>query len=393
MFGFETAVGALGLLLASFVIAELAARKLARARRRYFVWAPYRRVEMRVDPDVLPRLEGTVRFQINREGERADEPPSDWGEACRVLVAGGSAAECYFLDQRRSWPHVVQTILNEPRNRALLGVERVHVGNVARSLVDCACVYRIIERILPRYERLDLAVLMVGASDIVAWLESGAPAEPREQELASAELFAEHPEGPFGWTPRRLALARVAAPLYRRILRPVERLPHTGHALARSRRMRQDAQKLIEQVPEPGPMIDRFDTWLRSLILTLQARGTRVILARQPWFDKDFTPEEESVMWNFALGKPLAGEVEGYYSHQVVRELMRAVDDRAAQVAFESGVEQVDLMAVLDRSLETYYDFLHFTPKGATVVAEAITRVILEPLEAESEVRKLGHAG
>ena len=60
MFGFETAVGALGLMLASFGIAELAARKLVRARRRYFVWSPYRQVEMRVDPDVLPRLEESV---------------------------------------------------------------------------------------------------------------------------------------------------------------------------------------------------------------------------------------------------------------------------------------------------------------------------------------------
>jgi hypothetical protein len=34
------------------------------------------------------------------------------------------------------------------------------------------------------------------------------------------------------------------------------------------------------------------------------------------------------------------------------------------------GVEQVDLMPVLEASLSTYYDFLHFTPAGSRQVAE-----------------------
>ena len=378
------AVGALA--LGILVSAELFARRAVRGRGDYRVWTPHRRIEMRVDPEVLPGLEERVRFQVNRDGERGDETPDDWSDTYRVLVAGGSAAECYLLDQRRAWPHVIQEILAEPESLALLGVHGVHVGSIAHSLAPCFAVYHTVDAVLGQYQRLDLVVLMVGASDVVAWLQAGTPGEPTT-ERRPAELFAEHPEGPFGWRPRRTALARLAARAYRRLLHPVERRAEAAAVLARGRVMRSLAPELIDEVPDPEPMLALFDSWLRSLILRLQARGARVVLARQPWFDKDFSPREQACMWNFARGRPMQadgqGEVPAYYSHAVVRRLMRLVDQRAARVARDSGADQVDLMACLEPSLETYYDFLHFTPSGARAVARAIAETILAPYRAQ----------
>jgi hypothetical protein len=54
------------------------------------------------------------------------------------------------------------------------------------------------------------------------------------------------------------------------------------------------------------------------------------------------------------------------------------VDAKAAAVAKELDGEQLDLMPLLERSLDTYYDCFHATPAGAraiaTVVAEAVLR-------------------
>ena len=55
---------------------------------------------------------------------------------------------------------------------------------------------------------------------------------------------------------------------------------------------------------------------------------------------------------------------------------MHAIDERASLVAERLGVEQLDLMPHLDRSLATYYDFLHFTPTGARAVAELVAKVV-----------------
>ena len=55
---------------------------------------------------------------------------------------------------------------------------RVHVGNIARSGVGSEALDLILERVLPRYPRLSAMVVLVGASDVLRWLEVGAPATP-----------------------------------------------------------------------------------------------------------------------------------------------------------------------------------------------------------------------
>jgi len=57
------------------------------------------------------------------------------------------------------------------------------------------------------------------------------------------------------------------------------------------------------------------------------------------------------------LGCPYEGEVK---------------PQRVADVAGAHRVEQVDLMPVLDRSLDTYYDCFHLTPAGARAIAAVV---------------------
>jgi lysophospholipase L1-like esterase len=56
---------------------------------------------------------------------------------------------------------------------------------------------------------------------------------------------------------------------------------------------------------------------------------------------------------------------------------MALVDAKAADIAVAHGVEQLDLMPLLDRSLATYYDGFHLTPAGAKAVASAVAAAVL----------------
>jgi hypothetical protein len=60
---------------------------------------------------------------------------------------------------------------------------------------------------------------------------------------------------------------------------------------------------------------------------------------------------------------------------------MTLLDRRAARVAQECRVEQLDLRSILEASLTTYYDFFHLTPAGASAVAEAVAAALTrEPM-------------
>ena len=365
-------------LLLLAVAAELAARWWLRHRSLYYVFPPGLRLRLHPDPEVFPQLEPLVRFEVNSHGERGGEVPRlrSGARLYRALVAGGSQPEGYLLDQDTSWPGALQRLLQTPEHLQRLGASEVHVGSIARSGAGSEAVDVILERLLPRYPRLQAIIILVGVSDVFRWLENGAPPSPPPQ-VRTSELFMCHPEGPFGWKPRELALVELLLRMRRLWLRPVHVHQRVGKWVGKARAMRAQAKEVRTTMPDPAPMLDHFEVHLRRVLQKAKAHADRVLVARQPWFDKDYTPEEAAHMWHGGVGQAWREEVTTYYSFEVVSRLMALLDARAARVAKELEVEQLDLMPILERSLDTYYDWLHLSPAGARAVAAAVAAAIL----------------
>ena len=82
-------------------------------------------------------------------------------------------------------------------------------------------------------------------------------------------------------------------------------------------------------------------------------------------------------MWHGGAGRTWREEVTTFYSVEVTSKLMALMDARAAAVATALGVEQIDLPALLEPNLATYYDYFHLTPSGARTVAEIVADALL----------------
>ncbi len=368
------------------VLAELTARAWLSRSGRYYVWAPGARMRLEIDTTTLPTLEAVAEHSINSDGERGSEAPPDEG-TYRVLVVGGSAAECYYLDQRSQWPHVLEEVLSEPDNLARLGARRVHVGNVARSLVTCRHVDRILEKTLDRYTKLDAIVFLVGASDVVTWMEQGTPPKIDESPIPASQVFAQHPEPPFEWTPSGAALRRIASSAKRRVLKPVERRERAGKRLADVRAMRAAATTILPSSPDPRPMLDHFERWFERCLVRARAKAPLVLAVRQPWLEKEFTPEEERWLWSYAVGRPYHQKCTTYFSHEAAWSLLRGVDQRAEKVATRLGVPQVELMPILPADFATWYDEQHHTPHGCRLVGEAVAQALVRAAERTRAAR------
>ena len=102
------------------LILELAARAWLKLRDRWYPWPPFSRYELHLKPGVFPQFPPITRLWINRLGARGDEPPRLLDETFRIVVAGGSAAECYFLDQPQTWPEQLAHSLRSPNALAQL---------------------------------------------------------------------------------------------------------------------------------------------------------------------------------------------------------------------------------------------------------------------------------
>jgi len=356
--------------------AELGARWWLRRRTRHHVWPPGMRLELHQDSALFPQAEPRVRFDVNADGERGNDAPRDGAGLFRILVAGGSPAECFALDQVTSWPGALERRLSTPESLNALGARRVHVGNIGRGGISSQHLDVILEHLLPEYPKLAAIVIMVGGNDVFLWLEDGAP----PSELGSvnvADVFQYHPERSFRWKPGQWALPDLARRLRRTWLRPVEVRQGAGAWVTRARRMRAEAKELRTSLPDPGVMVDRFEHHFRRLLQRATAHANHVLVVRQPWFEKDYTAEEAGRLWHGGLGKAWKQAITVYYAQEILNHLMTLVDARAATVADELGIQHLDLRPVLAPTLDNYYDFVHYTPAGAAVVARAVAAALL----------------
>ena len=364
---------------ALLVVAEAGARWWFRRRSGYYVWTPGKRLEIRPDPEVFPQLERRVRFDVNADGERGGDVAGGEPGLYRILVAGGSPVECRALDQYTSWPGAVERLLSAPDKLRALGARRVHVGNMGCSGVAAADLDLMFERLLPRYRHLAAIVIMVGGNDVFHWLENGAPPSLPPSPLPAATLFSCHPEQPFGWKPREWTLAEAARRLRASWLHPVEVWERVGKGVTLARKWRAEAKEVRTTVPDPAVIVDHFEHHFRRLLRRAQVHADRVLVVRQPWFGKEtYTAEEAGHVWHGGVGDRRQQTPSIYYSLEVLNHLMGLVDARAAQVAEQVGVEHLDVRAVLTASLRNYYDYVHYTPAGAAVVARAVATALLE---------------
>jgi lysophospholipase L1-like esterase len=372
------------------VAAELAVRWWIRRHTRYHVWAPGMRSEQRSLVTMCPQLDTCVRFDVNADGERGRDVPKDEAGLLRVLTAGGSSVECFALAEQASWPGALERILNAPENLRTLGARRVHVGNIGRSGVSSRHLDLILERVLPQYSRLAVIVIMVGGSDVFQWFEQGAPPTLSSMPLPANEVFAVHPEVAFGWKPRQWATIELARRLRHRWLRPIEVREQAGNWLVAARKMRAEARDVRTSLPDPRGLLDSFEFHFRRALQRAQAHADRVLVLRQPWFEKQYTAEEAACFWHGGMGKAWKQTITTYFSLDVVNQVVHLLDARAAGVAEELGIEHRNVRSVLASSLANYYDYMHYTPAGAAVVARDVAAALLHPPSvAASEITRV----
>lgn len=353
--------------------AELAARSWFRRTGLYEVHEAGSRLHMELDPRVHADLSRVVRFEVNRLGQRGAEPPSG-DEVFRVLTVGGSAVECYFLDQPESWPGQLEERLNRPEALAQLGRGRAYVANVGRSLCSAAMLDLILSRTLPQYGPQDAILVMVGASDVLAWLSSGAT---KIQDSPRPDMsFEWHPETRFGFHPKKAALTELARRVTRR--GSTTRRSDVGKWLVRARALRLGSTDWRDETPDTSAMVANFERYFRAVLQQVQRAAPHVLVVRQPWFEKaEFTEEERQLLWNGGIGNAVSGDIKAFYTDRVLFEALRDLDQACARVSAEMGVPSLDLMPILPRSASIYYDHFHHTPRGAALIADHVAESVI----------------
>ncbi len=382
MFGLAVLAVAIGL-----IVVEVMARFWLRFFAHVYPWKPFTHFEIIPDPKVLPQLSPRTQFKANSLGLRGNEAPQA-DRVFRVVTCGGSAVECFSLDESEAWPALVELHLSTPEAKAALGVDAVHVLNLAKSGFTNEALCYLAPRVLDRVGPIDVLTITTGTSAVNAWTKAGTPSFAQSPGRAWDDVHW-HSESIWGLTPTTCAVAEVLRRLQHWWRRPVIVLRNTGGALAAGRRARTNAVDVRTATPDPQAWIADYEASLGALVQSVSRYARRVVLLRQSWFDApNPTPEELAQFWHGFVGEAAAGERKIFYSYETFSKLMAATDAANIRVARRYGLETMHLADAVAPTLENYYDQIHYTPAGSKRVAMFVAAQLLEAAVLETAEAK-----
>jgi lysophospholipase L1-like esterase len=350
----------------------------------YYVYPPGFREVFEAAPEIVHGVHGNSEFTINELGIRGD--PFAPEQRFRLLAVGGSTTICIYLDDRETWPYLVQQGLD-----AQLGPGESWVGSVGRPGHTTVQHAIQVEKLLQQHPEVDAVILLVGVNDLLIHLVLAIEPESAARILKGANdptallasAFSVFP--PHGaqehwllrtgigrlWASRHFALSGSGP--------DAAALDAGGLRLAEWRSARQQASRLREGLPDLSAALDQYAFQLNRILDVAQAQGVRVIFLTQPsLWREDLSPAEKNLLWTG--GPPLDRIAPGkdYFSIGALAEGLRRYNARLLQVCRERGAECLDLAELLPRTTSMFWDELHFTEEGARRVADLVADYLLE---------------
>lgn len=307
---------------------------------------------MRIENDGIPGLDDVIVHTKNSLGFRGEEPPENRAERFEIVTVGGSTTECLYLSDGHTWPDALAQRLRAVCPEVWLNNAGIDGHSTFGHLI---LVRDYLARLKP-----DMVLFLIGANDV-------GRTDLGEFDLARLRGFST-------W---RTAAATVISHsevlslllnLYRRF--KARHVAHKALHLDRLRRLdisRPDRRAVLTWHQR---LVQRYATRVGALLDASERHGMAPVLVTQPALlgcGVDPTTGIDLSSLEYASGQDacLAWKVLEAYN-DVVRKLARA-----------RKVPLIDLARRLPHDSALFYDWFHFTNRGAQMVGQIVFEELL----------------
>jgi lysophospholipase L1-like esterase len=361
---------ALGSSILMLGVAEMAARTVAPPLQadRHYVWPPNLDTTFEPNPAIMPGVAGPAHFVTNNRGIRGDDLSDE--QRIRILAVGGSTTECLYLATHEAWPMLLQQKLADRTGAG------VWVGNTGKSGQTTYGHIEVVRHLLAELPGIDMILVLPGVNDVSLHLASGRGFEPDDPVLARNAFFARYEaELPFYrrtalWALIDRTLSQEDTPKQKRVGNDL-----TGLNYDLWRRWRAEAREIVSQMPDLRMALDAYERNLNAMVDLAEQRSVSIVLMTQPaLWRQDLTPEESALLWFGWVGPRGERPNYTYYDVDVLAEAMALFNARLLQVCRERRLDCIDLDRHVPRTLESFYDDVHFNEAGSRRVAEIVAQ-------------------
>lgn len=107
----------------------------------------------------------TGSYSTNKWGLRGDEPPLKWDEYYTIITVGGSTTLCFYLDDHKTWPYLLQEKLRQKYPKVWVGNGGLD-GNTTRG--HLIFMQHVIPKIKP-----NAVIFLIGLNDLGLSIDAG----------------------------------------------------------------------------------------------------------------------------------------------------------------------------------------------------------------------------
>jgi lysophospholipase L1-like esterase len=352
--------------LVMLMVAELAIGAfMSRTQdRRIFPRPPRSKTVVLADSRTTPGCNGRKVFSVNDVGLRGPSLPAAENRY-RIVAAGGSTTECFFLDDTEEWPHLLMNEMNSRQTR-----RHVWVGNGGFSGHTTVHTLALLKTV-PVLGKADMLIFLAGINDLQATLESEGKASERDLESAAQGFFS---PTPIWRKPGHHAPLYLRSKIYQIIHSLVAPTAITGSWYGRSREVRAKAQKV--PLPDLEVGLAEYQNRIVRIARECQARRSRCVFLTQPtMWRENLTADEEKLLWMGWIG-PMQNPT-GYVPAAQLAKAMDLYNQRLIETCGLRGLDCYDLASVVPKDTSALFDDCHFNEQGARIVADRLSQYLL----------------
>ncbi len=332
-----------------------------------YVWPPNLEYVFFPNSSIFHGISGESVFTINSLGYRGIKFKEHENEY-RILIVGGSTSESLYLDNEEAWPYLLMNELKETKDNKK--VITMNIGKSGHGLRNNILALKY----LPKDYEPDLIIMLTGANDMLFKLSRKEGWEPfNENEFNNTESYTFSVYPGYTWKSTIIYNVYKVLDLKFKKIKPQDGI---GNTLVENRLKRKNAKNWINETPDLNLALEDYERNLKRVINLSKEKNITLIFLTQPYLWKEnMTQEEDASLWmtnDF-------GEI--YYPTETMIYSIDAFNKRLLKVCKNNkDIFCIDLDKDVPKTLDYFYDDMHFNENGARFVSEKLSLYIKENL-------------
>ncbi len=287
------------------------------------------------------KLDNPIVYTKNSLGFRGEEPPDNLDEYLSILTVGGSTTECLYLSDNGTWSYLLEQKLKKTfrplwLNNAGLDGHSTH-GHIV-----------LLEDYLIKL-RPKIVLFLIGINDVSM---EEAPYLKNERELR--EVLAEN----FEVASLILNIYRVAKAESKQLTHKVINLQETSTVAFSEEEIRKELAKIEKDY------IESYEKRLLKIIDICRKSKIDPVFITQPFLLGD--------SFDKSTGIYLGNIKFRQYNGKLFWKIIELYNRTTKKTAKENNIFVIDLASKFPKDFEYFYDYSHYSNKGAEKASEIL---------------------